>query len=306
MINDAWMKAKPDLTVVSLPNFLLELDDVKSLTKWWDKRKSVSKNLAGGTLQYSFGVAPTIGDVTSIIDAVKNTQNKIREFEKTIGTVQKRTIKLDSNTVSKTGTFNYQGDSKQPCNWTATLNQRVTAHFSFAPKPILALNNADKAIRGFLDSLGFEANPRIIWEAVPFSFVVDWFFNVGKFLDSLKIDALELPVELIDGCLQLQETVSITSNLTLDKNSSVSSVNSWPTIATIKERFERLPFLPDYATLQAPDVRWPSLRQAELGFALVVANAGGGSSRASRTNSLSSSTLTATPFSNIGNEVLLR
>jgi hypothetical protein len=211
-----------------------------------------------------------------------------------------------SNSYSTSGTFNYQGDSHQPCRWTAVLTQRVTAHFTYRPKPIQALSDLDLKLRGALDALGFELNPQIIWNAIPFSFVVDWFTGIGDVLGSLKIDSLELPVELEDGYLQYSELRSVASNLSLDVNSSVSSKNDWPTHATVYKRFERMPILPDYATLRSVDVRQPSLRQAELGFALVAANVGGGSSRINSSNIRSSKTLSAIPFGNISDGLLIR
>jgi hypothetical protein len=40
---------------------------------------------------------------------------------------------------------------------------------------------------GLLDALGVNLNPAIIWNAIPWSFVIDWIVNVGNSLDSLKI-----------------------------------------------------------------------------------------------------------------------
>lgn len=40
---------------------------------------------------------------------------------------------------------------------------------------------------GMLDALGVNLNPSIIWNALPWTFVVDWVVDVGRFLDSYKV-----------------------------------------------------------------------------------------------------------------------
>jgi hypothetical protein len=47
-----------------------------------------------------------------------------------------------------------------------------------------------------MDTLGVNLNPAIIWNAIPWSFVIDWLINVGKFLDGLKISNMEPTVNI--------------------------------------------------------------------------------------------------------------
>jgi hypothetical protein len=311
-VNDAWSKTKPDLTMVDMPNFLLELGQLKSLSSWWRGKsigktiksrdlKHTAKQLSGGVLQYSFGVVPNIGDISAIISAVKTLKQRLADFRAMAGKTQHRQVVVAKESTSATGTFNYGGDSHSPCMWNASRSQRVTAHFVFTPKNMGFLDTSYEFLLGMLDTLGFELNPRIIWEAVPFSFVIDWFFNVSSFLESLKVDALEFPVELTDSYLQLKEDLSIGSYLRLDVNSTVSSATSWPGVATIQRQFMRAPLLPDYATMRALDVRWPSLKQAMLGFCLAVQH-NGTLTRATNSSfgsSTSVGSLAFTPFTNV-------
>jgi hypothetical protein len=45
-------------------------------------------------------------------------------------------------------------------------------------------------LRGYLDTLGVRLDASIIWNAIPFSFIVDWFCNVSEFLSSRSVDNL--------------------------------------------------------------------------------------------------------------------
>jgi hypothetical protein len=51
-----------------------------------------------------------------------------------------------------------------------------------------------------LDLLGLNLDPAIIWNAIPYSFVVDWFVNVGDYLHSLRIDAYKVELLMSDYC----------------------------------------------------------------------------------------------------------
>jgi hypothetical protein len=48
-----------------------------------------------------------------------------------------------------------------------------------------------------LDQLGVNLNPAIIWNAIPWSFVVDWFFKVGEFLNRLAIGNMEPQINIM-------------------------------------------------------------------------------------------------------------
>jgi len=54
-----------------------------------------------------------------------------------------------------------------------------------------------RTIQGYLDALGVKLDPSIIWNAIPFSFIVDWVLDVGKFLKSFSIDNLDIRTEIL-------------------------------------------------------------------------------------------------------------
>lgn len=56
-------------------------------------------------------------------------------------------------------------------------------------------------INYFLDVLGINANPAVIWNAIPFSFVIDWFVNVGGFLERLRVDNIRAATTVTKFCV---------------------------------------------------------------------------------------------------------
>lgn len=52
-------------------------------------------------------------------------------------------------------------------------------------------------VYSLMDSLGVNLNPGILWDATRLSFVVDWFLNVGRFLDRLQVPNISPSVSVI-------------------------------------------------------------------------------------------------------------
>lgn len=268
-INSAWQKLQPDLTKLSIPNFVLELDDVQQLYKLWKKNVSLVKNVAGLHLNYKFGWRPTIGDVTAMVEGLVSFRDAIKEFEKGLGkTIQSSSLELSSN-PTVTGNVEYPVGSN--CHYRATLRRTVQAFVTYAPQPLAVVGEIDKVLRGLLDTLGVELNPRIIWEAIPFSFVVDWFFGVGRWLERFKFDALELPVSLVDSCLQLKDELNVdwywrrfpADGFYLNPPVSEACVFSL-------KYFQRMPIFPDFASFSGLGWKLPNANQATLLLSLAA------------------------------------
>jgi hypothetical protein len=125
-------------------------------------------------------------------------------------------------------------------------------------------------LSGLLDTLGFELNPRIIWEAVPFTFVIDWFFGVGTFLQRLKIDTLDLPIALVDGWVQYKETLHIEWDWTRANDGSYTSDPKSDRASFERSFFHRIPIYPDYSSLSGLGWKCPTVNQALLGVSLAT------------------------------------
>jgi hypothetical protein len=118
--------------------------------------------------------------------------------------------------------------------------------------------------------MGFELNPRIIWDAIPFSFVVDWFFNVGGFLARYKVDALELPIVLVDSFVSYKEINNIQWRWIRANDGTYTTRPTSSGACYVKNTFHRMPIYPDYSSLSGLGWKMPSLNQAALGVSLVT------------------------------------
>jgi hypothetical protein len=259
-INQAVTELRPDLTVAQVPNFLLDVEDIRRLYQIWHKNTSVAKNLAGLRLNWKFGVKPLIGDLQAIVEAISSTREKIAAFEKSLNQLFHRSKVMleDSQTLTGTNLFT----SETNTTWSAELHRQVTAHIVYRPMKLPQIGALYKVLGGLLDSLGFELNPRIVWDAIPFSFVLDWFFDVGSFLGQYKLDTLELPIAYVDSYLQYKQTLKFESStqITYGRTEFKPWIRSggWTTEETY---FQRMPILPDFATISGLGWKIPTTSQ---------------------------------------------
>lgn len=73
-------------------------------------------------------------------------------------------------------------------------------HYRLPPE----VHRAAGQMAGFLDILGINANPAIIWNAIPFSFIVDWFYDVGDFLERFTVKNVRPITEITDFCVSVK------------------------------------------------------------------------------------------------------
>jgi len=74
-------------------------------------------------------------------------------------------------------------------------------------------------ISGLLDSLGVNFNPVIIWNAIPWSFVVDWIIGVNRFLDQFESRNIKPKTTIHRWCW----SYSVVRNITLLKDVNVAT-----------------------------------------------------------------------------------
>lgn len=266
-INTATLRLRPDLTTVSIPNFILELKDIRRMFTLFKSNLSLAKNVAGAHLNYKFGWKPFIGDLQNIYNGVAKLHDRLVAWEKSINVLQhgSTTLLKDSTTISGSSPAGFHSVA-----WTLTVTRHVKAHIKWKPLPLAIMQPFEKTLRALMDALGFELNPRIVWNALPFSFVLDWFFDVGSFLERFNIDALELPIVYIDSALDYKEVIKIESTYQGTGMNWIPRTFRSPSWVTMSTYYQRMPIFADYLTLSGLGGRVPTLDQSTLLLSLGV------------------------------------
>lgn len=221
---------------LSLLNSLLELKDFAKLGKSLSKvkelislvkaRGSKSKTLAqllrvsaDSYLQYMFNFRPLLSDIVGFH----------RAMSKSVARYKKQ---LDFEGRPQVAHFSYKWDELPPYyeditvmpniakgqmqlariatyqNYIANCGASVTRKVVSSPTvfhaqmqyvarhPVILPTELARGL-ALLDGLGVNLNPAIIWNAIPWSFVVDWFVRVSEWLDGFKVGNLDPQVTVL-------------------------------------------------------------------------------------------------------------
>lgn len=177
-------------------------------------KRTKSQKVSDAWLEWKLAWQPFVNDVGKLVSGITSFEHDVRQFLHREGKRQQR----------------YWGRSVPP-----QFSEAVLATGSYIPPDIKVLNNLDiiwrwtikevvqseprfhatmryryqlddrlraeaRTLNGFLDRLGINGNPAILWNALPFSFVVDWFVNVGGYLNKLRVDNVRPVTEVSDFC----------------------------------------------------------------------------------------------------------
>jgi hypothetical protein len=130
-----------------------------------------NKELANGVLAYYFGVAPLVSDIYGAVELLKK--------HDTIDTV---TVTAKGSSVDNVvSVYKVQQDSDPSHDVTETLTCRVEVKVRYVLE-----YNVDNSALSELQKLGLINPAEILWEAMPWSFVIDWVLPIGNYIRYLS------------------------------------------------------------------------------------------------------------------------
>lgn len=170
---------------------------------WESKRRK----LFPAYLSWRLAWAPFVADVERLIAGILNFQKKYKELVRRENQPQQRYY-------GKTYPASYVGDGWSypaqsfsgpgDCRSSTvryrrpgeTMRMTAVMRYKYILPP--EVHQFAGKIAGFMDILGVNANPAIIWNAIPFSFVVDWFYDVGDYLERFTVKNVRPITEITD------------------------------------------------------------------------------------------------------------
>lgn len=288
LIAQACNGMKPTLTgPLSLTNFILELRDLKLLFRTMRNTKRVIskllsikrkpgesrtraliRTLASLHLGYQFGVKPFIGDLITLFGKLTSIEETLRLYKSQCGVVQTRHWQktLVDNEISRqilsSPYENYVCELQTNVVFNATMQYTYT---------VPEIDSKYAKLKGILDLLGLKVNASVIWEAIPFSFVVDWFVGVDDFLSQFDTDYLEAQVTILDFCYSFKVNESVAYLVGAGWSESINRSNRRPCATVDISRYTRRRTLPDPGLFGLELVDGFGARQVGLGAALLLA-----------------------------------
>jgi hypothetical protein len=168
---------------VDVPVTVLELGDITQLLK--KEGENLISALGGYNLKVQFGVAPLTNDLYKLLDFHDQVSRRIKELEKLKTTKGlRRTVVLDELEKEESLPVVWQSQDAFINTPTTRSSDRIikghtrwTPDVDFSKMPIpsqVAL--AKRAV------LGLTVDFATLWEATPWSWLIDWGFAMGDFL----------------------------------------------------------------------------------------------------------------------------
>lgn len=211
---------------------------IKNVSKWY---KAIRHRLSGAKmskpighmtartgadiyLQGMFNVKPLIQDICGIYHTLTTYQKRLNDLisrsgklqvarfacnlKEQIGSVYERNPNPQLVTVKGAGTWEYAPGFYYNDRTVTTHSAVFRAHMQFRYY-YSAFQRENAFILGLLDAFGVNLNPRIIWQVIPWSFVIDWVFGVGRWLEQFEVKNLEPRINVLQYCWSVKKTRSI-------------------------------------------------------------------------------------------------
>lgn len=170
----------------SVANFIYEIKEVLNLTSLFKLKADTftKKGLADKHLGYNFGVTPLISDIKAIYDILANLNMRINNWNSFVGTQKTLNAHMTYRDIpGDLVDFIYIDPWERTENHvTGTFSAKVIGHTYFEP---ILISEIDK-LKLHLSLTGLGNPLSIIWEAIPYSFLVDWVFNVGDMIEAFE------------------------------------------------------------------------------------------------------------------------
>lgn len=217
---------------LSIANFLYELKDLKRMIDIWSRRRRFLNNISSGFLNEEFGWRPFLSDVCGLLTGLKTFHRAFKtwcEQQHKPHITHYRKILTEDDLVPRfinspepvwpASSYEFtdipQGESfVTPPGPTMRANISYQIYHLRAPEWICTMKYTYwckealgilRTVWAFLDAFNVYWDPQVLWNAVPFSFIVDWFFNVGDWLhQTFSKPNLTVILRVIDYCISVK------------------------------------------------------------------------------------------------------
>ena len=198
--------ATPTRPDFNLTRFIGELRDTNRIFKVGNYIPNSPGDLGGSHLNYQFGIQPTVSDLHQGAEAVLNADRMTREFVRDSFRLVKRSRVLSStsSTASSSSALSSGGNQSIAgvtvrsnagnggtevgyptlgVTASSSLTQRCGTYFEyFVGDPYGYTSRMDSYVAQAEKVLGGGLNPSTAYDLTPFSWMLDWFVDIGSLL----------------------------------------------------------------------------------------------------------------------------
>lgn len=216
------------------------------------------RTIASADLFVQFALKPLISDIKGMLAFGEHMQVQWDRLNgMTPVRVRGTVVDRGNTTLSQSGDSPWQIEREHTRITTAWAMVKYSMENAPQPPPLLAS----------ADALGFDKPISTIWELLPWSFAIDYFVQVGDWLDQFQGDFIEVPYEIVQQGTSVKTTTDVIGSIEYWKNYASGkyvSVSGPPRReGRVKyTKYQRTPeVLSGYVPPLTPRVKLPNLRQ---------------------------------------------
>lgn len=194
-----YARAKPAQPAFNFGQTLVELRELPQMLR---QRLDKIRSLAGAYVGAEFGWRPLLNDIMSLIDLGARLEEKLQRLLQNNGKpVRGRSFvtQVDESSVFKTWPEGTVGISYNTWPWyDPVVPKPSTAGYLRVTKDyhrkvwfagefqywLHDLSTPGRMLKLRAQLLGLEMTPKLLWDLIPWSWLVDWFSNVGDIVDN--------------------------------------------------------------------------------------------------------------------------
>lgn len=216
----------PNRPYVDSPVFVFELKDIPEMIKKWGEDLAHSKKLITGGgkslwkdyprkvgekyLEWNFGLAPLFSDLGKMVDFAGATDRKIKVLNK-LGDPSDSSYsahvwsdEVETGPWTDYASSIYQ-EHRRVVSYDVTSRKKWVSTIWRPVSPLPDMGSNANRYRAFKLAYGLDFSPAQVWEAMPWSWLVDWFSNVG---DCFNANRNTIPVEHSGSCIMTETRYS--------------------------------------------------------------------------------------------------
>lgn len=250
-VNNALARFNPAKPIVNLPVSIAELRDLPKLFKI--AGSTFLKKGGGAYLNFQFGWKPFLSDLKGLLDFQQTTENRLRQLKRLFdrggsshrvenGSAEQTTVSTSPPFLGSTIYYRQSGSAK---GWLVV---------KWIPETVYTLNppsHDELRRRAFRSAYGLNVNISTVWEALPWTWLIDWFSDIGDYLSVSHNSVGFRP----GACYQMIQSEARSTNgiigphpafapnLTVDGPSTVYSVRKTRTVVSPTTISVRAPIL---------------------------------------------------------------
>jgi len=212
--------------------------------------------IANGYLAYSFGVAPLVSDMRKMARAMETLES---DMNRATRRTSRRTAHASCGASLDVIHLESEGNYAGPVGTASDYSWRLKLSNEFVAKKVATVvgkdythyntkvfRNLDYMMRRFLSAGPASA----LWEAIPYSFVLDWFVNSSAVIDSLDNTLTGGKRVITDGCISTKYDYLGTASVLQPKSTNthvvVSGVDGVEWGHSRHSSYHRVPFAPSF------------------------------------------------------------